>query len=95
MRADGGIVENRFVMQLQSDMLGIPVEVPEEKETAAFGAACLAGVTLGVLPSIESVRKYVKLKCVYEPRMSADEREARMARWLDAAQRSGHWARKE
>ena len=51
--------------------------------------------TLGVLPSIESVRKYVKLKCVYEPRMSADEREARMARWLDAAQRSGHWARKE
>lgn len=94
MRADGGMVENRFVMQFQSDMLGIPVEVPEEKETAAFGAACLAGYTVGALPSLEEVKKYVKLKYVYEPHMSADEREERMARWLEAANRSRDWARK-
>lgn len=91
MRADGGIVENSFVMQFQADMLGIPVEVPSEKETAAFGAACLGGLTMGALPNLESVRKYVKLKCVYEPRMSADERGERMRRWLDAAERSLHW----
>lgn len=94
MRADGGMVENRFVMQFQSDMLGIPVEVPEEKETAAFGAACLAGYTVGALPSMEEVKKYVKLKYVYEPHMSSDEREERMARWLEAADRSRNWARK-
>lgn len=95
MRADGGIVENRFVMQFQADMLGIPVDVPEEKETAAFGAACLAGITLGTLESIESVKQYVKIKDVYEPKMSADEREARMARWLDAASRSLGWAKSQ
>ncbi|MFA7196510.1 MAG: glycerol kinase GlpK [Anaerovoracaceae bacterium] len=93
MRVDGGMVENRFVMQFQSDMLGIPLEVPEEKETAAYGAACLAGVTLGSLASIESVKQYVKLKCVFEPKMSSDEREERMTRWLDAANRSLGWAK--
>ncbi len=93
MRADGGMVENKFVMQFQADMLGIPVEVPEEKETAAFGAACLAGYTIGGLPSLESVRKFVKLKYTYEPKMSADEREEKLTRWLEAADRSRDWAR--
>lgn len=93
MRADGGMVENKFVMQFQADMLGIPVEVPAEKETAAFGAACLAGYTIGALPSLESVKKFVKLKYIYEPRMSADEREERLACWVKAAERSRDWAR--
>ena len=94
MRADGGIVENRFVMQFQADMLGIPVEVPDEKETAAFGAACLGGLTMGALPDVESVRKYVKLRYVYEPKMGRDERNERMGRWLEAADRSLDWAKK-
>jgi glycerol kinase len=67
--------------------------VPEEKETAAFGAACLAGYTIGALPSLESVKKFVKLKYTYEPKMSADEREERLTRWLEAAERSRDWAR--
>ena len=94
MRADGGMTENRFVMQFQADMLGIPVEVPEEKETAAFGAACLAGYTLGALPSLESVREFVRLRNVYEPRMSADERKERLSRWLEAVDRSRAWVKK-
>ena len=93
MRADGGMVENRFVMQFQADMLGIPVEVPAEKETCAFGAACLAGYTMGALPSLESVREYVQVKDVYEPRMSSDQREEKLARWQEAAGRSLDWAR--
>lgn len=93
MRADGGMVENRFVMQFQADMLGIPVEVPAEKETCAFGAACLAGYTMGALPSLESVREYVQVKDVYEPRMSSGQREEKLARWQEAAGRSLDWAR--
>lgn len=93
MRADGGMVENRFVMQFQADMLGIPVEVPIEKETAAFGAACLAGYTMGALSSLESIKNFVKLKCVYEPNMSSDEREERLARWQEAVNRSLNWDR--
>ena len=92
MRADGGMVENRFLMQFQADMLGIPVEVPEEKETCAFGAACLAGYTYGALPSLECVREYVRVSQVYEPRMSPDQREEKLARWQEAAGRSLNWA---
>lgn len=92
MRADGGMVENSFLMQFQADMLGIPVEVPEEKETCAFGAACLAGYTTGALDSLESLRQKVKVKSVYEPRMSCDERETRLARWRQAVDRSRSWA---
>lgn len=93
MRADGGMVENRFLMQFQADMLGVPVEVPEEKETCAFGAACLAGYSLGSLPSLESVNDIAKVKYIYEPKMSSDEREYRLNKWLEAAERSRNWAK--
>ena len=94
MRVDGGMVDNQFLMQFQADLLGIPVEVPEEKETCAYGAACLAAFTLGGLPSLESMREKVKIKRVYEPAMSEDERAEKLARWRQAAQRSMQWARK-
>lgn len=94
MRADGGMVENSFLMQFQADMLGIPVEVPAEKETCAFGAACLAGYTMGDLDSLESLRKKVKVKKVYEPLMSEAERTERLSRWQEAARRSMNWAKK-
>ena len=93
MRVDGGMVENRFVMQFQSDLIGIPVEVPAEKETAAFGSACLAGYTVGALQSLDDVRQYVKLTRTYEPQMSADERAQRLGRWLEAVERCRNWAK--
>ena len=71
-----------------------PVEVPAEKETCAFGAACLAGYTMGDLDSLESLRKKVKVKKVYEPLMSEAERTERLSRWQEAARRSMNWAKK-
>ncbi len=47
LRADGGAVANRFLMQFQADMLGVPVEVPAITETTALGAAYLAGLSTG------------------------------------------------
>lgn len=91
MRADGGMVDNPFLMQLQADMLGFPVEVPAEKESAAFGAACLAAHADGGLDTVFSVRDFVEIKRVYEPAMSADERETRMAGYRKAVQRSLRW----
>ena len=94
LRVDGGASENDLMMQFQADMLGIPVEVPEEKETCAFGAACLAGYTMGELESLESLREKVKIRSIYEPRISQDEREERLNRWREAAERSMNWARR-
>src|SRR5207244_7233055 len=48
LRADGGASANSFLMQLQADVLGCPVEVAAERETTALGAAALAGRAIGV-----------------------------------------------
>jgi glycerol kinase len=74
LRADGGATANGFLMQLQADLLGVPVEVAAERETTALGAAALAagrqsGVTVGA---------------VYEPARSGDEVAALRAGWEKA-----------
>lgn len=91
MRADGGMVDNGFLMQLQADMLGIPVVLPAEKETAAFGSACMAAYTIGALSSLEDVKDFTKIKMVYEPKMSEDERESRLYTWHRAVERCMNW----
>ena len=91
MRADGGASANAFLMQLQADMLGIPVEVPEEKETAALGSAVLAGIADGSLPGPEAVNGRVRIRRIYEPRMKDTERKDRLTRWREAAVRSIGW----
>jgi glycerol kinase len=91
MRADGGMVDNSFLMQFQADMLGIPVELPYEKETAAYGSACMAGLTIGALSALSDVNRFVKIKKVYEPSMSEDERQARFEKWHRAVERSRGW----
>jgi glycerol kinase len=87
LRADGGAVENAWLMQFQADVLGIPVVVPETIETTAFGAACLAGVAVGTWTE-EDVRSLWRESARYEPGMSAEEREALLAGWHRALDRA-------
>ena len=63
LRADGGATANRFLMQFQADLLGMPVEVAAERETTALGAAALAA----------GRGARVAVGAVYEPRLSGDE----------------------
>ena len=92
MRADGVAVVNRFLMQLQADMLGIPVDVPVIKETTALGAAYLAALGIGDFGSLEEISAKWKLRKRYEPGISEDERESRLANWKKAVQRCRKWA---
>ena len=55
LRADGGATANAFLMQLQADLLGVPVEVARERETTALGAAALAGLGLGIWGSTDEL----------------------------------------
>src|SRR5206468_965278 len=57
LRADGGGTVNRFLMQFQSDLLGVPVEVAAVRETTALGAAFLAGLAVGVWKTPDELRK--------------------------------------
>ncbi|HEX4838140.1 MAG TPA: glycerol kinase GlpK [Solirubrobacteraceae bacterium] len=87
LRADGGATANRWLMQFQADVLGVPVVVPEIAETTALGAAYLAGVGIGAW-TVADVRAGWKEGARYEPRMSDDERETLLAGWAEALERT-------
>ena len=86
LRADGGATANRWLMQFQADVLGVPVLVPEVAETTALGAALLAGVGAG-LWTLADVRGW-RLRARYEPRMSEGERACLLAGWHGALGRA-------
>jgi glycerol kinase len=87
LRADGGASANGFLMQFQSDLLGLPVEVAAERETTALGAAVLAGLALGSWSPAE-VRGLLGAGTVYEPAMSRDEAETLRNEWQLAVRRA-------
>lgn len=91
LRADGGAVVNRWLMQFQADLLGVPVEVPRVTETTAFGAACLAGIGSGAW-TLDQVRGMWEPAARYEPAIGRDEAESLLAGWHRAVDRSRGWA---
>jgi glycerol kinase len=92
LKADGGAVVNRWLMQFQADVLGVPVVVPAVSETTALGAAYLAGIATGLWDR-EEVGEMWREEARYEPRMGSDEREALVGRWREALARARGWAR--
>jgi glycerol kinase len=92
LKADGGAVANAWLMQFQSDVLGVPVSVPEISETTALGAAYLAGIAAGVWGRDEVVRRW-REAARYEPSMSVDERDSLLDGWRRAVERARGWAR--
>ncbi|HBR01400.1 MAG TPA: glycerol kinase [Ruminiclostridium sp.] len=91
MRVDGGMVANRFLMQFQADIMGIPVDVPVITETTALGAAYLAALGIGDFSSLDDLTSKWKLAERFEPKMSADERETLLHNWHRAVERSKKW----
>jgi glycerol kinase len=91
LKADGGATVNRWLMQFQADVLGVPVVVPEIAETTALGAAHLAGIATGRWTP-EGVAGMWREGARYEPRIGADERQALLAGWHRALERSRGWA---
>jgi glycerol kinase len=94
LKADGGGVVNRWLMQFQADVLGAEVVVPEIAETTALGAAYLAGIATG-LWTLEQVGEMWREAARYEPAMGEGEREELLAGWRRALERSRGWAAPE
>jgi len=78
LRADGGATANAFLMQLQADLLGVPVEVAAERETTALGAAALAA----------GRGARVAVGATYEPALGPDQRRALRDAWQSGLNRS-------
>ncbi len=92
LRVDGGAARNDLLLQLQADLLGVPVVRPTMIETTAIGAAYLAGLAVGVWPSRDEIAGQWQVDRRFEPSISADERDQRFAVWKDAVSRSRGWA---
>jgi len=92
MRVDGGAVVNKFLMQFQADILGIPVQVPIIHETTALGAAFLAALGVGDFNNPAEISEIWQLDKTYEPSFSVDKRDSLMEKWKKAVERSRSWA---
>ena len=81
LRADGGPTRDKYLMQFQSDILNIPVAVPEREELSGIGAAYCAGIAAGVYPQDIYARAE---RTVYSPQKDEDWREKRLLGWKNA-----------
>jgi len=91
LRVDGGAVANNFLMQFQSDILGVPVHRPEIIETTALGAAYLAGLAVGFWSDKEEITKRWSVDRVFETEMEDEEKERLYKGWKKAVERSHKW----
>uniref|UniRef100_A0AAY5ELC1 Probable glycerol kinase n=1 Tax=Electrophorus electricus TaxID=8005 RepID=A0AAY5ELC1_ELEEL len=92
LQVDGGMTSNKLLMQLQADILCIPVVKPSMPETTALGAAMAAGAAEGVSVwslSPEDLSEVTSEK--FEPQINPEESEFRYARWKKAVQRAMNW----
>jgi glycerol kinase len=93
LRVDGGAAANNMLMQIQADLLGVPVVRPAVTETTALGAAYLAGLGVGFWKSADELVGQWRVDRRFEPRMDAAASRALRLRWSEAVERSRGWAR--
>lgn len=92
LRADGGASRDAFLLQFQADILDRPVLRPVIRETTALGAACLAGLAVGVWKDREEIRALWKEDARFSPALPAPRREELLRGWHKAVGRSLDWA---
>ncbi len=91
LKVDGGATVNDMLMQLQADVLGVPVVRPVVAETTALGAAYAAGLATGFWKDLEDLRQNWKADKRWEPRWSDDQRQTTYRGWQKAVERTLNW----
>ena len=84
MKVDGGVCASSFLMQLQSDLLGVTITRALSDEMTAMGAGLAAGIQAGIFESIEQTSEFYKAGASYEPNMSAFEVSEKMEGYRSA-----------
>ncbi len=94
LRVDGGASVNNLLMQLQCDLLGVPVVRPKVNETTALGAACLAGLAVGYWKNLADIAKHWQVDRKFKPSMKAAARTQITQGWNRALGRAKGWEEK-
>lgn len=95
LKVDGGAVRDNFLMQFQSDILGVPVVRPKVVETTALGAAYLSGLAVGYWKDKEEIAQKWKADKEFSPNMDEKTKEKLYKGWKKAVSRSLNWEEKE
>ena len=93
LKVDGGASANDFLMQFQSDITGIDIIRPRTLETTALGAACLAGLAVGVWKDETELKSSWAVEKKFSPEIDAEKRERLTAGFDRAVERSNGWAK--
>jgi glycerol kinase len=91
LRVDGGVTANDLCMQLQADILGVPVSRPVVTETTALGAAYAAGLAVGFWSSTAELRAHWREGRRWQPTWSAEQRADGYRGWKKAVDRTLGW----
>jgi glycerol kinase len=91
LKVDGGATANNFLMQLQADILGVPVVRPLVRETTALGAAYAAGLAVGAFASADDLRHLWRADRTFDPSWDEDRRGQALHGWKKAVERTRNW----
>jgi glycerol kinase len=91
LKVDGGATKNDFLMQFQSDILGVEVQRPKVVETTALGAAYLAGLAVGFWKSKDEIAKNWAVDRDFKASFTKEQREKQYAQWQRAVERAKAW----
>ena len=88
LRVDGGAAANDLLMQIQADVLGVPLQRPTMLEATALGAISLAGLGVGLWPDTSALESAWKQDARFEPAGDPDAIAAMKQRWIEAIERA-------
>lgn len=94
LKVDGGATVNNFLMQLQADILGVPVMRPRVNETTALGAAYAAGLAAGMWSGLDDLKANWGVDRTFEPAWSQERRAKGYEGWVKAVARTRDWLEK-
>ncbi len=91
LKVDGGVTANKLCMQMQADILGVPVSKPVVAETTALGAAYAAGLAVGFWKDTDELRANWNEDRRWSPATTDEQRAEGLAGWQKAVQRTLDW----
>jgi glycerol kinase len=91
LKVDGGVTANELCMQIQADVLGVPVSRPVVAETTALGAAYAAGLAVGFWKDTDELRENWNEDRRWEPEWDDERRDAGYAKWQKAVEKTLDW----
>ncbi|CAL9406527.1 glycerol kinase [Streptomyces sp. DH-12] len=93
LKVDGGVTANDLCMQIQADVLGVPVSRPVVAETTALGAAYAAGLATGFWNDTDELRSHWQESRRWEPQWDEDRRRQGYEDWKRAVERTLDWVK--